>query len=105
MRNNVTEMTVNRNATATQRFPSEVAPEDRNRQLAKAVALLIHLPEGDALVPLLGNGGERSNLEALDAWIKRRYAEVAERSFGNQVAALAGRLTTELYDLQSDLFD
>ena len=40
------------------------------RRLAKAMQHAMQIPEGDALVFLIGNGNEHSNLEAIETFIK-----------------------------------
>lgn len=40
------------------------------RRLAKAMQHAMQIPEGDALVFLIGKGDERSNLEALETWVR-----------------------------------
>ncbi len=40
------------------------------RRLAKAMQHAMQIPEGDALVFLIGNGNEHSNLEAIETFVK-----------------------------------
>lgn len=40
------------------------------RRLAKALQHAMQIPEGDALVFLIGNGNEHSNLEAIETFVK-----------------------------------
>lgn len=40
------------------------------RRLAKAMQHAMQIPEGDALVFLIGNGNEDSNLEAIETFVK-----------------------------------
>jgi hypothetical protein len=40
------------------------------RRLAKAMQYAMQIPEGDALVFLIGKGNEHSNLEALETWVR-----------------------------------
>ena len=40
------------------------------RRLAKAMRHAMQIPEGDALVFLIGNGNEHSNLEAIETFVK-----------------------------------
>ena len=40
------------------------------RPLAKAMQHAMQIPEGDALVFLIGNGNEHSNLEAIETFVK-----------------------------------
>lgn len=39
-------------------------------RLAKAMQHAMQIPEGDALVFLIGNGNEHSNLEAIETFVK-----------------------------------
>ena len=41
-----------------------------HRRLAQAMQVAMHIPDGDALVFLIGKGNERSNLDALETWVK-----------------------------------
>ena len=40
------------------------------RRLAKSMQYAMQIPEGDALVFLIGKGNEHSNLEALETWVR-----------------------------------
>ena len=40
------------------------------RRLAQAIQHAMQISDGDALVFLIGNGNERSNLEALETFVK-----------------------------------
>ena len=41
-------------------------------QLAKSIQLLAQLPDGEALVQILGQGTETSNEEALENWVGKQ---------------------------------
>lgn len=41
----------------------------RARNLADALAYIARIPQGHALVALIGHGNERTNLEALQTWV------------------------------------
>lgn len=43
------------------------------RRLAKAMQHAMQIPEGDALVFLIGNGSEHSNLEAIETFVKETF--------------------------------
>ena len=44
--------------------------ENTYRRLANAMQQALLIPEGDALVFIIGKGTEDSNLEALETWVK-----------------------------------
>ena len=73
-------------------------------QIARAIALLAQLPDGNALVPILGDGTERSNLAALSSWVQRTYPAVATLSPTDQVTALATRLHTHFEEWRGQSF-
>jgi len=39
------------------------------QQIANSITMIAHLPEGDALVHILGNGDEKKNIDAVSHWI------------------------------------
>ena len=52
---------------------------DMPRRLACALATACRIPEsGSELVPVLGTGRERDNLEALEHWVSRQLLEPDE---------------------------
>ncbi|MBP7900747.1 MAG: hypothetical protein KAZ85_02000 [Gammaproteobacteria bacterium] len=44
--------------------------ENTYRRLANAMQQALLIPEGDALVFIIGKGNEGNNLEALETWVK-----------------------------------
>lgn len=52
-------------------------------QLARTIDLIIQLPEGDALVQLIGNGEQNNNQQALEYWISQQ-ADLLDLETGNE---------------------
>ena len=52
-------------------------------QLARTIDLIIQLPEGDALVQIIGNGEQNNNQQALEYWISQQ-ADLLELEPGNE---------------------
>ncbi len=42
----------------------------KTQKIARSINLLARLPDGDALVHVLGDGNESTNLEALRHWVE-----------------------------------
>lgn len=48
------------------------------RRLASAMQVALQIPEGDALVFLIGQGTESSNLAALETWVRETLPQLEE---------------------------
>ncbi|WP_425221463.1 hypothetical protein [Pseudomonas sp.] len=48
------------------------------RRLARAIQVALRIPEGDALVFLIGRGHEASNLDALETWVTETLPQLEE---------------------------
>lgn len=48
------------------------------RRLASAIQVALCIPDGDALVFLIGRGHEASNLDALETWVKETLPQLEE---------------------------
>lgn len=48
------------------------------KRLASAMQVALHIPEGDALVFLIGRGTESSNLAALETWVRETLPQFEE---------------------------
>ncbi|WOD11546.1 hypothetical protein RPW65_01295 [Pseudomonas sp. NyZ704] len=48
------------------------------RRLASAIQVALRIPDGDALVFLIGRGHEASNLDALETWVKETLPQLEE---------------------------
>ena len=68
------------------------------RQIAESVNLLANLPKGDALVHLIGNGNEASNLEALGSWVQEQEDLLLINRPDHRVEQLIFRLKNRLND-------
>ena len=51
--------------------PAQHSHHDRCkvRKLAETLRITLNIPPGQGLVMVLGHGGERNNLEALETWV------------------------------------
>lgn len=45
------------------------------RKLAESLGLALNIPAGSQLVMVLGTGNERTNLEALETWVRQSLIE------------------------------
>lgn len=69
-------------------------------RLASALAVTMQIPQGTALVYILGNGDESSNTAALASWVE---AELSKMDFENQqdpLTYLIAQLERELLFIQ-----
>lgn len=48
------------------------------RRLASAIQVALRIPDGDALVFLIGRGHEASNLDALETWVIETLPQLEE---------------------------
>lgn len=103
MTSTVTQIRIRENAVPDLDQPEGVS-RDRAGQIARAVTLITGLPEGDALVPVLGDGTERSNIAALATWVQQTYPAVVSLSPADQVTALAARLRAHVEGWLSESF-
>lgn len=62
------------------------------RRLARAMQVALQIPEGDALVFLIGRGHEHSNLAALETWVKETLPQLEEECGVAVLPHLVGRL-------------
>jgi len=42
----------------------------KSLQIANSITLITQMPDGDALVHILGNGDESTNIDALSHWVQ-----------------------------------
>lgn len=76
-----------------------------SRNYAEGLITLLHIdPHGKQLITLLGEGDERSNLEALSNWVYRRLQQNVVRGPLTSADAETFRqtLVTELMDFQAE---
>lgn len=62
------------------------------RRLASAMQVALQIPEGNALVFLIGRGHEHSNLAALETWVKETLPQLEEECGVAVLPYLVGRL-------------
>jgi len=53
----------------------------KTQKIARSINLLAQLPDGDALVHVLGDGNESTNLEALRHWVEGTTSWMASIHF------------------------
>ncbi len=75
----ITQQSVQINSSGGVHMPNPT--RNTYRRLAKAMQHAMQIPEGDALVFLIGKGNEHSNLEALETWVKETLCTL-EDEFG-----------------------
>lgn len=49
-----------------------------HRRLASAMQVALQIPEGEALVFLIGDGSEPSNLAALETWVRETLPQLED---------------------------
>ena len=71
----------------------------RSQQIAKSISLLMHLPHGEELVQILGDGEESSNLDALEHWISNQVYLLDIEQPDERVEMFIDRLNNKLIDV------
>ncbi len=66
------------------------------RRLAKAMQHAMQIPEGDALVFLIGKGSEHNNLEALETFVKETFSTLEDECGVLMLPLLMDRLEQTL---------
>ena len=66
------------------------------RRLACAMQVALQIPEGDALVFLIGQGSENSNLSALETWIREMLPQLEEECGKAVLPFLLSRLESTI---------
>lgn len=69
------------------KVPSDV------RRLASTLMLTVHIPRGTSLVNIIGNGKERSNQQAIETWLMKRYTNNELEIMHNKVETLTDDLS------------
>ncbi|WP_417783992.1 hypothetical protein [Terasakiella pusilla] len=67
-----------------------------SQQLAKKLLCLLPIDDSVDLRPLIGNGGNRNNLEAIQTWIKETISDFPTSSFELTLDHWHERLVCEL---------
>ena len=62
------------------------------RNLAAALMAMSFIPEGNALIAVLGSGNEYSNQRAIETWLMSQYSECAIRKMLSPVDTLRDAL-------------
>jgi len=68
------------------------------KQIANSISMVAHLPDGDALVHILGNGDEKTNADALSYWIRSQIEQLTLGKPDFIVEQLMHRLHNKLDD-------
>lgn len=79
--------------------------DSKTQQIANSITLMAQLPEGDALVHLLGDGTESSNLEALGHWIEGQEDLLDIEIPSHMVEQMIHRLHNQLDAFNSFLYE
>ena len=66
------------------------------RRLASTLMLTVHISLGTSLVHVLGKGDERSNQQAIETWLMRRYSNNELEIMHNKVETLTDDLSRYL---------
>lgn len=66
------------------------------RRLARAMQAALQIPEGDALVFVIGHGTESSNLSALETWVRETLPQFEEECSRAALPHLLERLERTL---------
>ena len=74
-------------------------------QIASSINLVAQLPDGDALVHILGAGDETSNLEALSKWIQGQEDLTSLEHPDFMIEQLIHRLHNKLDGFNSCLYE
>ena len=74
-------------------------------QIASSINLVAQLPDGEALVHILGRGDETSNLEALSTWIQSQEDLTSHEHPDFMVEQLIHRLHNKLDGFNSCLYE
>ena len=69
-------------------------------RLASALVLSMQIPEGSALVCILGQGDESSNLSALSNWVEKELCKMDEDNLIDPLPVLIGNLERTLNAVQ-----
>lgn len=69
-------------------------------RLASALVFSMQIPEGSALVYVLGQGDESSNLSALSNWVEKELCEMDDDNLTDPLPVLIGNLERTLSAVQ-----
>jgi len=80
-------------------------PNRKTQQIANSINLLAQLPQGDALVHVLGDGSESSNIEALGHWVEDQDDLLEVEKPDHMIEQLIHRLHNKLDTFNSFLYE
>jgi|GEM_PF-2465747 len=69
-------------------------------RLASALAVTMQIPQGTALVYILGNGDESSNTAALASWVETKLSQLDFEDQQDPLTYLIAQLERELLSFQ-----
>lgn len=75
------------------------------QQIANSINMVAQLPDGDALVHILGDGDENSNIEALSHWIQMQVDILSIEKADYMLEQLVHRLHNKLSGFNSFLYE
>ena len=75
------------------------------QQIANSINMVAQLPEGDALVHILGDGDESSNIEALSHWVQMQIDLLSIDKADYMIEKLVHRLHNKLSGFNSFLYE
>ena len=75
------------------------------QQIANSINMVAQLPEGDALVHILGDGNEATNIEALSHWIQMQVDLLSIEKADYMLEQLVHRLHNKLAGFNSFLYE
>lgn len=75
------------------------------QQIANSINLVTQLPGGDALVHVLGNGSESTNIEALTHWVEEQDDLLVIEKPDYLIERLIHRLQNKLDGFNSFLYE
>lgn len=75
------------------------------QQIANSINMVAQLPDGDALVHILGDGDENSNIEALSHWVQMQIDLLSIEKADYMLEKLVHRLHNKLAGFNSFLYE
>ena len=75
------------------------------QQIANSINMVAQLPDGDALVHILGDGNENSNIEALSHWVQMQVDLFSISQADYMLEQLVHRLHNKLAGFNSFLYE
>ena len=79
--------------------------QTKSQQIVNSINLVLQIPEGNALVQLIGHGNENSNHEALGNWVEEQSDLLSITKPNVMIEQLVHRLNHTLVDINSSIYD